>query len=919
MPPEEPALKITNLSKCYKIYSHPRDLLWELVTGRRRHREFWALKDISFEVKKGEVVGVIGRNGAGKSTLLKILTGVTNKTGGEMEINGRISSILELGTGFHPEYTGRENIIMGGLCLGLEEEEVRAKMEGIIAFSELEAVIDQPFRTYSSGMKARLTFAVAVSVEPDIFIVDEALAVGDALFQEKCFTRLREIVRSGATVFFVTHALTSMYELCSSALLLDRGRLLAQDIPRAIGYAYEQLLAEEKNAGRPALGLLPGSTGSNYGSSLAVIEYLACLAEDGRTVTTLVYGQAYTLRVLCSLRRDCANVNLGLRFQTLSGLAVTGLNTLFEFDDPHLRMFNGRKGEIYQIDFKFDCRLSNGQYMVGGGLATFADRTRLEDYHLLHVLRDAVLLTVTGNPCNVGFFPLTQKVSLARTDLTAACRGRVFFLFGCARSGTTSLCTLFDQADNAVCLMEPAPNLNRESRLFLDGRLPDPEDTLKAAIVPRALKALARAPLYGEKNVTLYPFAETLARLFQARLIYIARDGRDTVASLRRWHQDMFGDIYREAKSQPPLTPRAQAALDRLPAADDESDFSRPRPRPGDPYFERWPDMTHHEMLCWYWNACNMRILEQLKGLPAAQWRRVDYSAPDLADQVQAAAGFLGLTGLDRAEIEKHLAKRINSVEQRTGEAGAPVGWRNWTDLELDQFWAICSPAMRELGYYVPTDRFGRRWTPDYGAWWASQEAGPDFFERIYADRRRQHETLMAWAKPLVESERVRSVLDIGCGHSLGYANFFAGVRYTGLDISPRCIDWCRANYQNEKHGWVCGDFIKDPVPGRYDLVFCQGTMENFYDMDAALRRLAGLTRAYLYVTGFLGYHENLAEHQYRWNERFKSYSNSFSLPRAAETLKEEGFTAIDIQRVTTGRPDYPEVFLLIAERKNDI
>jgi ABC-type polysaccharide/polyol phosphate transport system ATPase subunit len=236
------AITVDNLSKMYKVYEKPSDMFWELLTRKPRYREFWALKNIAFDLKRGEMVGIMGRNGAGKSTLLKILTGTLDKTTGEINSSGIVSSILELGTGFHPEYSGRENIYMGGLCLGMTREQIEQKVDWVIEFSELEEFIDQPFKTYSSGMQARLTFSTAVCIEPDILIVDEALSVGDAKFQAKCFAKLSQFRENNGTILLVSHDTGTVMKFCDRAILMDKGCIIEEGIPKDIAGHYFEML-----------------------------------------------------------------------------------------------------------------------------------------------------------------------------------------------------------------------------------------------------------------------------------------------------------------------------------------------------------------------------------------------------------------------------------------------------------------------------------------------------------------------------------------------------------------------------------------------------------------------------------------------------------------------------------------------------
>ena len=240
----EPVVRGSGLTKHYAVYRRPADRLIEILTRRSRHKTFTALENVSFEIGRGETIGVIGQNGAGKSTLLKLLCGVTQPTSGSLQANGTIASILELGTGFHPEFTGRDNAALNAAILGLSSEQVRTALPSIIEFSELGTFIDQPVKTYSSGMYMRLAFSVAVNVDPEILVIDEALAVGDGHFQKKCMDRIRDFQERGKTIIFCSHALYYVTSICSRTMWLDRGKLVRFGPSVEVVHEYEKFLLE---------------------------------------------------------------------------------------------------------------------------------------------------------------------------------------------------------------------------------------------------------------------------------------------------------------------------------------------------------------------------------------------------------------------------------------------------------------------------------------------------------------------------------------------------------------------------------------------------------------------------------------------------------------------------------------------------
>ncbi|MBN1515249.1 ABC transporter ATP-binding protein [Candidatus Sumerlaeota bacterium] len=403
-----------DLVKRYKVYDSPAARLKEVLSLNRRryHREFTALSDVSLSISRGTTVGVVGQNGAGKSTLLKILAGIIHPTSGRLEVRGKVSSIIELGMGFHPEFTGAENARINAAILGIEPERLDEIFQNIVQFSELGQFINMPVKTYSSGMFARLAFSIAINVEPDILLIDEALSVGDAIFSQRCLQRIRRLQEKGVTIFFVSHDTNTVRGICDEALLMERGTLIQHGSPKEIVQQYEVMVAErlattgdDDTMEFHDIGAVEdGLTERRYGTFEARIENFAIENAEGRITDRLISGEPARVRMRVAFKQDLRDPVFGVMLRNRFGVEIYGTNTHL------LKQKTGdfAAGSTAEVAFEFPA-LHIGRGTCQLSLAVHSAESHFYDYRV-----DCAAFEVLGAESSIGLVPLEMKLSIER-------------------------------------------------------------------------------------------------------------------------------------------------------------------------------------------------------------------------------------------------------------------------------------------------------------------------------------------------------------------------------------------------------------------------------------------------------------------------------------------------------------------------
>lgn len=418
-------IEIKNISKIYNLYNKPSDRLKEALFSRKsRHTEFAALNNVSFNVNKGEILGIIGKNGSGKSTILKIITSVLTPTSGECIVKGKIAALLELGAGFNMEYTGIENIYLNGQMIGFSKEEMDKKLQAIIDFADIGEHIYQPVKTYSSGMFARLAFSVAISVDPDILIVDEALSVGDVFFQNKCYRRFEEFRERGKTILFVTHDMGSVIRYCNRCVLLNAGKKVAEGKPQEMVDLYKRIMVGQWNENEENAQDSSSIQSSNvkadelwkdqistnpdievYGDGRADIIDFGIFSDTGDIGNNVYKGDYYSVKMKVRINEDNLNPIFAFKLRDIKGTELTGTNTMLEDIDTS----QCKKGDIVTITFRQKQYLQPGQYLVSLGCTAFEG-----DQFIVYCRNyNCCVLGVVAQKGTIGIFDSESEVSVS--------------------------------------------------------------------------------------------------------------------------------------------------------------------------------------------------------------------------------------------------------------------------------------------------------------------------------------------------------------------------------------------------------------------------------------------------------------------------------------------------------------------------
>ena len=442
--PGEYAIDVRDVTKIYKLYDKPIDRLKESLNPLHRnyHRDFYALNHISFQVKKGETVGIIGTNGSGKSTILKIITGVLTPTTGTVQVDGVISALLELGAGFNMDYTGIENIYMNGTMMGFSRKEMDEKLQDILDFADIGDFVYQPVKTYSSGMFVRLAFALAINVDPEILIVDEALSVGDVFFQAKCYRRMEEIRKSGTTILMVTHDMGSIIKYCDKVVLLNRGEFVAEGAPGRMVDLYKKILAGQMESLKEELeemndfsgdsvsrggaledkefkkeetrsgGLMKDKIAVNanrteYGDGRAEIFDFGLEDQRGNLSNLILKGEMFTIREKIRFFADIKAPIFTYTIKDKKGTSLTGTNTMYEGAD----IKPVKNGDVYEVSFTQKMTLQGGEYLLSMSCTGFEG----EEHVVYHRLYDVASITVISNKNTVGVYDMESTVEAKLT------------------------------------------------------------------------------------------------------------------------------------------------------------------------------------------------------------------------------------------------------------------------------------------------------------------------------------------------------------------------------------------------------------------------------------------------------------------------------------------------------------------------